>query len=119
MNSIQAAPVLRSTIANSDNQHLTIRRAGEETIIGVSKTQCGDPDEQNDEFEAFGVSCHGNAALASKESNSVLSCLKEEATKGRVKVPALDWPQQSTEAISEFDTSIRLSSYLLPIGTFR
>jgi len=103
MTGAEEAELPTITLENS-----TLERTGEETIIGVSKTQCGDPDEQNDEYEAFGVSCHGNAALASNESNSVLGSLKREASKGRVKIPALDWPQQSKEAISEFDASIRL-----------
>ena len=31
-----------------------------------------------------------------------------KATKENVKIPALDWPQQSSEAISEYDSSVRM-----------
>ena len=79
----------------------------EKENLGVSKTQCVDPDEENDEYESSGISCPGNAALSSETEDAVLRSLKE-AAKGNAKVPALDWPQQSSEALSEFDTSLRI-----------
>ena len=102
MNGEEEAELPSITLAKSDST------SSEEANIGVSKTQVADPDEQNDEYETSGISCSGNAALSSDASDAALTTLKEEATKENVKIPALDWPQQSTEAISEYDCSVRI-----------
>ena len=75
---------------------------------GVSRKQCIEPDESNDEFESSGISCPENAALSSEANDKIIRSLKEAAKEGKSKIPALDWPQQSSEAISEFDGSIRI-----------
>lgn len=75
--------------------------------IGVSETQCYEPDNEDNEIESSGITCHGNATLASDFGRSAMRSLKA-AAKGNSDVPALDWPQQSDEAISEYDATIRI-----------
>ena len=79
----------------------------EDVNIGVSQTQCFDPEENNDEYESSGITCPGNASLTSVAEDAMLRSLKEAAM-GNSSVPALDWPQQSSQPVSEFDTSIRI-----------
>lgn len=75
---------------------------------GVSNCQCADPDTNNDEFDTSGISCPENAALSSEANDQIIRSLKSAAEEGKTKIPALDWPQQTSDAISEFDGSIRI-----------
>ena len=81
--------------------------ADDEVDVGVSRDQCFEPDQENDDFEASGITCSENAALTSEADDAILRSLKK-AAKGNSRVPSLDWPQHSNEAISEFDSTVRI-----------
>ena len=81
--------------------------ADDEVDVGVSRDQCFEPDQENDDFEASGITCSENAALTSEADDAILRSLKK-AAKGNSRVPSLDWPQHSNEATSEFDSTVRI-----------
>lgn len=85
----------------------TREEANGEKSIGVSETQCGDPDEFNDEIESSGITSPTRASLTSEAQDAIIRSLKEAAS-DNTNLSSLDWPQQSSDPISEYDESIRI-----------
>lgn len=85
----------------------TREEANGEKTVGVSKQQCGNPDEFNDEMESSGITSPTKASLTSEAQDAIIRSLKDAASDD-TNLSALDWPQQSAEPISEYDDSIRI-----------
>lgn len=60
-----------------------------------------------DELESSGVICQADARLTNEASDALLQSLKESASKDG-KVSVLEWPQTSTEALSEFSDAVKI-----------
>lgn len=74
-----------------------------EIDFGVSKEQTHDPEspEANQEMESSGISCPEDTTLTNEAQDAALRSLKEAAA-DNPNISVLEWPQQSSEAISEY-----------------
>jgi len=98
----------------------TREEANGEQVVGVSKQQCGDPDEFNDELESSGITSPTKVSLTSVAQDAIIRSLKDAAS-DNTNLTSLDWPQQSSVPISEYDDSIKIFvnafPHLFPGGT--
>jgi hypothetical protein len=80
---------------------------------GVSNAQSISPETTaTDEMECSGITCGGEAALTSEAHDSLIRSLQAAASKNKVSV--LDWPQTSSEALSEYDDSMKIFTNAFP-----
>lgn len=90
-----------------------------EINIGVSKEQTFDPEtpDVNSEMDTSGITCPENTRLTNEAQDAALRSLKEAASK-IASVSVLDWPQQSSEALSEYDERLFVNAFphLFPGG---
>ena len=79
-----------------------------ERNLGVSTEQTFNPEHiDNNEFDSSGIACSSAAGLTNEAEESAICSLKEAAA-NQPEVSVLDWPQTSTEAISEYTSDMRI-----------
>lgn len=81
---------------------------------GVSLAQSVNPDNTpTDEFESSGVTCPGEPKLCNEAHDALINSLKE-AAQDNPEVSVLDWPQTSSEALSEFRDDVNIFTNAFP-----
>lgn len=87
---------------------------------GPAEKQCLDPIEDgNEEFESSGVVSSNVSCGTNKKNDDILQALKKSAESSGCTRPAMDWPQVSTDAASEYsDAKIFVNAFpwLFPGG---
>ena len=79
-----------------------------EVNYGVSKQQVYDPEhDDNSEMESSGMACSIDTSLTTDAQDASIRALKKAAA-DNPSISVLDWPQTSTEAVSEYDNTTRI-----------
>lgn len=76
-------------------------------VHGLSPSNTG-----TDELESSGITCQADACLTNEATDALLQSLKESAKDAKVSV--LDWPQTTTEALSEFSDAVKIFTNAFP-----
>lgn len=81
----------------------------------VSEAQAFNPENTpTDELECSGIIGEGETSLTSEAHDALIRSLKKTAEESERHVPVLDWPQTSTEPLSEFNDSCKIFTNAFP-----
>lgn len=96
------------TVANMTHECNTPSEAEGDVNYGVSREQVHSPEQEfGCDNESSGVACPANTSLTSEAQDAVIRALREAAS-NNPNISVLDWPQMSTEAISEYSDTTRI-----------
>lgn len=85
-----------------------------EEVAAVSEAQKLNPEvTETDEIECSGIVCNSETSVTSEAHDSLMRSLKNAAN-GNAKVSVLDWPQTSTEAVSEYSDTMKIFTNAFP-----